>query len=176
MKKFLALACVALLSACSSGQHGGLRQELSRLTRNLRGHVAPLPKVTTYKPVAYKDNNKIDPFNPQRIDLMHAKQAKAVNGTLKPNLNRPRGPLEHFPLGSIKMVGTVTMGGQTYGLVEADSALYRVRKGNYMGEHFGVITGISATHGDITLRELIQDNNGEWVQRTSKLHLAEANQ
>ena len=68
--------------------------------------------------------------------------------------------------------GTITLGKETYGLVKAGQNLYRVKKGNYMGQNFGVITAIN--DNEITLKELIQDSNGEWVERTSTLQLQEA--
>jgi len=40
-----------------------------------------------------------------------------------------------------------------------------------VGQNFGVITGISDT--EVTLRELIQDASGDWVERTSTLQLQE---
>lgn len=169
MRKLLILACVALLSACSGGQHSDLRAQLARLTKNLRGHVPPLPHVEAYEPVPYKGKNGIDPFSPKRIVIAQATAPKAGKGALKPDLSRPREPLEAFPLDSLKWVGTITIGKQVYGLIEVGKVLYRVRKGNYMGQHFGVITSI--TDRTITLKELIQDSNGEWVQRTSTLQL-----
>jgi type IV pilus assembly protein PilP len=46
-----------------------------------------------------------------------------------------------------------------------------VRKGNYMGQNFGVVTGID--EGQIALKELIQDGGGEWIERNSALQLVE---
>jgi type IV pilus assembly protein PilP len=172
MKKLLALACIALLTACGSDQYGDLRQELARATQNLRGHVPPLPEVKPYEPVPYKGEANVDPFSPARINLAQANAAKGGGGGHKPDFNRPREPLEAFPLDSIEMVGTITLGKETYGLVKAGQNLYRVKKGNYMGQNFGVITAIN--ENEITLKELIQDSNGEWVERTSTLQLQEA--
>jgi len=56
--------------------------------------------------------------------------------------------------------------------VKAGSNLYRVRKGNYMGQNFGVITAID--EGQISLKELVQDGGGEWIERQSSLQLQEA--
>ena len=172
MRKFLALACVALLTSCSGDQFGDLKQELARLTQNLRGRVPPLPQVRPYEPVPYTGAANIDPFNPERINIAQAAAAKGGGGGHRPDFNRPREPLEAFPLDSIKMVGTITQGKESFGLVKAGPNLYRVKKGNYMGQNFGVITAIS--EDEITLKELIQDSNGEWVERTSALHLQEA--
>ncbi len=69
------------------------------------------------------------------------------------------------------MVGVLQQGKVTYALVKADAALHRVRAGNYMGQNFGVITAVS--DDGITLKEIVQDADGEWVERTSTLQLAE---
>jgi type IV pilus assembly protein PilP len=41
-----------------------------------------------------------------------------------------------------------------------------------MGQNFGVVTGIDESQ--ISLKELIQDSGGEWVERDSALQLVEA--
>jgi type IV pilus assembly protein PilP len=69
-------------------------------------------------------------------------------------------------------VGTLSQEKRNFALVKADSGLYRVRVGNYMGQNFGVVTKI--TDSDITLRELIQDSAGDWAERESALLLQEA--
>jgi type IV pilus assembly protein PilP len=169
MKKLLVLASVLLLAACGGDEHSDLRQELNTLTKGLRGHVKPLPQVKPYQPVSYTAEDLVDPFRPDRIII--AKAAKGFGGAPGPDLNRPKEPLEAFPLESIEMVGTITQGKQTYGLVKAGANLYRVKKGNYMGQNFGVITSIN--EGEIKLTELVQDGSGEWVQRSSALQLQE---
>jgi len=59
----------------------------------------------------------------------------------------------------------------SFALVKADTGLYRVGIGNYMGQNFGLITGISDSQ--IQLRELIQDAVGDWTERQSTLQLQE---
>jgi len=86
-------------------------------------------------------------------------------------MDRPREPLEAFPLESIRMVGTLSRSRETFGLVRAGTNLFRVRKGNYMGQNFGVITAID--DNQISLKELIQEGGGDWVERTSALQLQE---
>jgi Tfp pilus assembly protein PilP len=80
-------------------------------------------------------------------------------------------PLEAFPLESIQMMGSITQHKETFGLVKAGPNLYRVKKGNYMGQNFGVVTGIDESQ--ISLKELIQDGAGEWIERNSALQLLE---
>jgi type IV pilus assembly protein PilP len=71
----------------------------------------------------------------------------------------------------MKYVGVMTKKKVSYGIVQVDGTLYQVKIGNYMGQNFGVVVDISES--EITLRELIQDSAGDWVERTSTLLLQE---
>jgi type IV pilus assembly protein PilP len=94
-------------------------------------------------------------------------------GTLAPDLNRRKEPLEAFPLESLQMVGTMQRGKSTFALVRTtDKDIYQVRIGNYLGQNFGVIIDIS--DNEIRLKELVQDGSGDWTERSSTLQLAEA--
>ncbi len=172
MRRYFALACMVTLAACGGEQFGDLKQELSVMTKDLRGRVDPLPQVRPYEPVPYKAENDVDPFRPGRIEVVVQKDGVlATTGTRGPDTDRPKEPLEAFPLESIQMVGSLTQGRETFGLVKAGPNLYRVRKGNYMGQNFGIITGIDESQ--IGLKELIQEGSGEWVERASALQLQE---
>jgi len=171
MKRLLILACVAMLAACEGEQYSDLRKELNDMTKELRGRVAPLPQVRPYEPVPYQAENEVDPFRPDRIEVAAAGGAGQASSGKQPDLDRPKEPLEAFPLESIQMVGSLTQGAETHGLVKAGPNLYRVRKGNYMGQNFGVITGIDEVQ--ISLKELIQEGSGEWIERASSLQLQE---
>jgi type IV pilus assembly protein PilP len=172
MKRLLILACVALLAGCEGEQYGDLKKELNDMTKDLRGRVDPLPQVRPYEPVPYQAENEVDPFRPDRIEVAAAAGAGPAASGKQPDLDRPKEPLEAFPLESIQMVGSLTQGRETFGLVKAGPNLYRVRKGNYMGQNFGVITGIDEVQ--ISLKELIQEGSGEWIERASALQLQEA--
>jgi type IV pilus assembly protein PilP len=171
MRRILALACVVMLAACEGEQHSDLKNELNDLTKDLRGRVDPLPQVRPYEPVPYQAEGEVDPFRHDRIEVAATPGGPAKVGGKQPDLDRPREPLESFPLESIQMVGSLTQGGESFGLVKAGPNLYRVRKGNYMGQNFGVITGIDEVQ--ISLKELIQEGSGEWIERSSSLQLQE---
>ena len=171
MKRLLILACVALLAGCEGEKYGDLRRELNDMTKDLRGRVDPLPQVRPYEPVPYQAENEVDPFRPDRIEVAAAAGTGPAASGKQPDLGRPKEPLEAFPLESIQMVGSLTQGAETHGLVKAGPNLYRVRKGNYMGQNFGVITGIDEVQ--ISLKELIQEGSGEWIERASALQLQE---
>ena len=172
MKRYVLMVTVLALAACESGEQQELRSELAGLTKDLRGKVEPLPVVKPYEPVPYTAYELADPFGPAKILLAAKGTGPGTGGGLKPDLNRPKEPLEVFPIESLRMVGTLERGKQTYGLVKADAGLYRVRIGNYLGQNFGVITKISES--EISLRELIQDAGGDWAERESNLLLQEA--
>jgi len=52
-----------------------------------------------------------------------------------------------------------------------DNAIYHVKKGNYVGQNFGLITQIGDSQ--VSLREIVQDSAGDWSERTSTLILQE---
>jgi type IV pilus assembly protein PilP len=71
------------------------------------------------------------------------------------------------------MVGTLEKSKDRWALIKTpDNNLYRVHRGNYLGQNFGVVAMI--TESSITLKELIQDTTGSWSERTSNLQLLEA--
>jgi type IV pilus assembly protein PilP len=164
----LVVAAVALLASCGGEEQSELRQELATLTKDLRGKVNPLPQVKSYEPVPYKGESMLDPFVPGRIVVAQPTTSERGNG---PDLNRPKEPLEAFPLDAIQMVGTLSQSKDVFALVKAGANLFRVKKGNYMGQNFGVILGIE--DGQISLKEVVQDSGGDWVERSTSLQMQE---
>jgi type IV pilus assembly protein PilP len=169
----LALAAGVLVGACGGEEHGDLKQELAQLTKDYRGQVPPLPQVRPYEPVPYTSEGQVDPFRADRIEVAQpGERGTKVPEALAMHEKRVKEPLEAYPLESIEMVGTITQDKETFALVKAGPNLYRVKKGNYMGQNFGVITGID--EGGVKLKELVQDSTGDWVERTSGLQLVES--
>lgn len=170
MKK-LAILCISLaLLGCDGGEQRQLQAELDEMSKDLRGKIKPLPVVKPYEPVSYTVFEMADPFGPAKIAL--ATQGKKGTGSgLQPDLNRPREPLESYSLESLAMVGVLTQHKRTYALVKANSGLYRVSPGNYMGQNFGLITAIG--EAEIQVKELVQDAAGDWTERESSLQLQE---
>ena len=174
------VASASLLAACGGDEHSDLKSELDRMTKDMRGRIEKLPEVKPYEPVAYKAEKDaqgkpfVDPFRPMRIEVAQQEKVapSAATARVKQEQDRAKEPLEAFALESIQMQGTLTQGKETFALVKAGSNLYRVRKGNYMGQNFGVITAID--EGQISLKELVQDGGGEWIERQSSLQLQEA--
>ncbi|MDG4870348.1 pilus assembly protein PilP, partial [Guyparkeria sp. 1SP6A2] len=63
-----------------------------------------------------------------------------LESALAPDQQRPPEPLEQFPLPSLRLVGTLRMGGQQVGMIAApDGSVTSVRVGNYLGTDHGRI-------------------------------------
>ena len=168
MKRWMALALGAgvALAGCGGESHQDLRAWMADQGKGARGRVDPLPQIKPYEPFAYNAFDLPDPFKPRKIEPTKG------GSKLAPDLTRRREPLEAYPLESLNMVGTLQQGKSTYALVRTpDRDVYQVTTGNYLGQNFGVITGID--EGGIKLKELVQDSSGEWVERASGLQLVE---
>ncbi|MCX7897289.1 MAG: pilus assembly protein PilP [Rhodocyclaceae bacterium] len=160
------------LAACTSGEPQDLKQWMQEESSRLVGRVPPLPELKPFPIVAYEGASLSDPFSPDR--LLPERRDGAGR---KPDLDRPREPLEEFPLESLTYVGHVRKkrGGIAYGLVKAGNAIHPVRVGNHLGQNFGRITEI--TESQIRLVEIVQDPTGQtndWVEREAVLELQEA--
>lgn len=161
-------SCALLLGACSGEEHSDLREFVKESDKLPGGRIPPLPEVKPYEPFAYNAYDLTDPFKPRKIEPPKT----AAKGGIQPDFNRQREALEAFPLENLAMVGTLQQKGQFFALVRApDKGLYRVSSGNYLGQNFGRIVGITET--DIKLKEIVQDSGGNWEEKDQALMLQE---
>ena len=161
----LASLVMGVLGGCSS-EMDDLKQFVRESDKGLPRKIEPLPAVKPFEPFAYEGFDLPDPFKPRKIASNEKKDDR-----IEKELTRRKEPLEAFPLEQLKMVGTLTQGKDTYALVRADKTLYRVKRGNYMGQNFGLITDV--TDSEIKLKEIVQDSAGDWTERQSVLPLLE---
>jgi type IV pilus assembly protein PilP len=169
MKKSAVLVACIVLVACSGDDHGDLRQWMLEVSKDIKASVPALPEVTPYVSVPYDAGSFIDPFKPAKI---YPDQKPGGGGGNRPDFDRPREPLESYPLESLRYVGVLVKNKAWYAIVQVDGSLFQVRVGNYMGQNFGVITKIS--DAEVSLRELVQDSAGDWAERSSTLLLQES--
>jgi type IV pilus assembly protein PilP len=142
-----------------------LRTFVAEAGKDMQGKIEPLPEVKVYEPFTYNAFDLPDPFKPRKLST-------GGGGGVQPDLNRPKEPLEAFSLETLKMVGMVSRQGMIHAVIKTpDNAIYHVRKGNYVGQNFGLITQISDS--EVSLREIVQDSAGDWSERTSTLILQE---
>lgn len=169
MKRWLTIAAgtVFALAGCGGESHQDLRAWMAAQGAGAKGKLDPLPQMKPYEPFAYNAFDLPDPFKPRKIE-------PAKGGSkLAPDTARRKEPLEAYPLEALNMVGTLEKGKAVYALVRTpEKDLYQVRQGNYLGQNYGVIVGV--TDGEIRLKELVQDGAGDWTERSSTLQLIQA--
>lgn len=174
MKRVSLYPCLAasifLLSACGSDQNQDIKAWMKEASKDIKGHVLPLPEITPFPIVSYDAADTLNPFSPAKVEP--EKKAEGGGGGLKPDLNRFREPLEAYPLESLVMVGLLKREKMTNAIIRApDNKAYLVKIGNYMGQNFGMV--IDITESEVKLKELVQDSSGDWVERSSSLLLQE---
>lgn len=171
----LALLTIAL-AGCSGGNEGELRTWMDDTRKTMRPTTQPVPEPKQFTPFSYEAKALIDPFDPQKMILAAARQAQSRSSTssIRPDLDRRREMLEGYPLDQLKMVGTLRQAGNQVALIDAAGQTFMVRRGNYVGQNFGLVTSISET--EVDLKEIVQDAAGEWIERPTKLELQEAAQ
>ena len=161
-----ALACVyAALSACSSAD-----DELQRFVEDTKkepgGRVEPLPEIKPYESFVYAASDMRSPFLPS------SPGSGAGLAGIRPDQKRNREFLEQYSLDTLRMVGTLRLGGHMFGLVETkDGLVHRVTSGNHMGQAEGKITDI--TPSKISLVEIVPDSLGGYMERPAALALNE---
>jgi type IV pilus assembly protein PilP len=163
----LAAGAVTLLltAGCSPGM-SDLENYIAEVKARPGGRIDPLPEITTYRTFAYESDGARSPF---MADSPAA--ARADNG-VRPDADRRRQYLEGFPLDTLRMVGTLRLGGQLYGLVQtSDKLVHRVVPGNYLGQNDGRIIAINDSA--IQLLEIIPDGLGGYTERAASIGLGE---
>jgi type IV pilus assembly protein PilP len=167
LRAYAAFAAVAFacLNACSSAD-----DELARFIDDTKkepgGRVEPLPEVKPYETFIYADTSMRSPFVPGGAG------GTAAGSGLRPDSKRNREFLEQFSLDTLKMVGTIKLGAQTYALVQTkDNLVHRVVAGNYLGQSDGKIVEI--TPSKISLVEIVPDGLGGYMERPAALGLVE---
>lgn len=156
-----------LLSGCSGDGAADLRQWVEAQRKGRKPRVEPLPEIRTNESFIYTAGNLSDPFAPFNL-----KPTGENSGGPQPDMNRRKEPLEDYPLDSLKMVGTLSRGTQSWAVIQApDGAVYRSKVGDRMGQNFGMVTKI--TEERINLVELIRNPLGDWIEREANIAIVE---
>lgn len=172
-KAWLAVGLASLLTACSQGDgFSDLDKFMADTRAKPRGHVEPLPEFKAYEAFSYSTADRRAPFEaPVDVQLTMVDEQPVVG--VEPDLDRPREVLENFDLKSLVMVGTLQrIEGGLFALIrDAEAGIHRVQTGNYMGQSYGRIVGVSETR--IELIEIVPNGRGGWVERPRSLSLDE---
>ena len=167
-----AILLAGLLSACGYTTEQDLRSFIDAERAALRPVSKALPAPKPFEAADYDEAGKPDPFSKQSFVQSMVGPAKAAKPSIAtPELARTREPLEAFALDSMALVGVISQGGRKVALVRADGKLHQIVTGSYMGQSMGKVTQVEDMR--ITLREMVQDDLGEWSVRSTILKLQE---
>jgi len=139
--------------------------------REVKPNVPPLMPPKRFDPQPYEQAEAVEPFSNQKLTVALKQEARQPNSLFAAEMNRRKEPLEAYPLDSMNMVGSVSKAGRPIALLKVDNLLYQVGVGDYLGQNYGKVTKISET--EVTLREVVQDAAGEWIERPVALQLQE---
>jgi type IV pilus assembly protein PilP len=167
LERCLKLALLAgmswLVAGCSS-RDSELSEFIASTKTEPGGRVEPLPEVKPADTFAYVATNRRSPFVPGG--------SGTTSTVARPTTNRNREFLEQFPIDTMRMVGTIKLGGANYGLLKvADGRVQRVSVGNYVGQNDGKVTDISASR--ISVTEIVPDGLGGYMERAAAIALSE---
>lgn len=169
-KNILALLGAGMLLGACGGGMDDLDQYINEIKARPGGRIEPLPEITPYEVFSYQaDIEGIrSPFVPDSPQVA----AGPADGGTRPDPDRSREFLEGFPLDTLRMVGTLDLGGTNFGLVQtSDGLIHRVIPGNYMGQNDGRIVAIRDS--EIELVEIISDGIGGYLERDAAVALAD---
>jgi type IV pilus assembly protein PilP len=159
------------LAGCGDDGLEEVRHYVRTVHADMKPRVDPAPELKLQESFAYAANALPDPFSISNLKPQGLAGGKGGSGP-RPDPNRRKEALEDYPLDSLKMVGTLTRGKQSWVIIQApDGTVHRVTKGNHLGQNFGMITKVAEEKIDVV--ELIQGSMGDWVEREATLTLVE---
>jgi type IV pilus assembly protein PilP len=166
LKAGLLLAMSVILMSCAS-DNTDLHEFIEQTRSKHLGSVQPLPQFKPYQNFTYSASDLRDPFEP----AFQVEEEEQVNG-LRPNSQRPKEPLENFPMDTLRMVGILEQNDQTWGLIkDPQNVVHRVQVGNYAGQNEGQI--VSVSEDKIELIEIIPDGLGGYIERNATLGIGD---
>ncbi|MDO9237905.1 MAG: pilus assembly protein PilP [Aquabacterium sp.] len=170
--RWLAVSLAVMGLAACSGEQEELQAWMDQQRHEVQPSVQPLSPPQKFNPQTYAGAEGVEPFSSQKLTGALKQEARQPNSAVSAELSRRKEPLEAFPLDSVTMVGSVNRKGVPFALLKVDSLLYQVKVGEYLGQNYGKIMKISET--ELTLREIVQDAAGEWIERPTTLQLQES--
>lgn len=176
LKRFSLLLCSLLvlsdLTGCSNDDFSDLKKYITDVKARPKGTIEALPEIKPIEPFVFKPEGLRDPFKSTSESEEAEETAVSIGNGIRPDTSRRKEELEAFPLDSLRMVGTVVMKSNLWGLVKAsDKTIYRVQVGNYMGKNYGKI--IRILNDKIELMEIVPDKPGTWREQQTSLALTE---
>ncbi|VEB34333.1 Tfp pilus assembly protein PilP [Legionella sainthelensi] len=161
-KRICCICFLSLLLVACTDDNEDLVNYINEVKQRKTREIEPLPSFAPLPSFKFPDNgNRRSPFKP-----ISQKKEVDVNA---PDKNRPKQPLEAFPLDALKFVGILKQDNEIWALIELpNKGVTPVRIGDYMGQNYGRI--VSIKNDSIELIETTQ-SSGKWEKHRTKIEL-----
>ncbi len=160
------------MAACTDSPIADLEIYVKETKGQQRSSIKPLPEFEPFESFPYQAHEFRDPFTPPVFSHAPASMAQAGGSGITPDFDRPREPLEEYPLDGLRMVGTLEQDQETWALIlDGDSTIHRVQHGNHIGQNHGKIVRVSEF--EVELMEIIPDGLGGWMERQASIAISE---
>jgi type IV pilus assembly protein PilP len=170
--------CLSLGGCLLGGNADDLTEWTAEQRKQQRSRLPQIAPPKKFVPQEFVVAESVDPFSAIRLSAALRKEIKPAGGDtsalVKPELARQaqlKQPLESVPLDSMAYVGQLIRQGQPAALLKVNGLIYQVRVGDYLGQNFGKVQKIA--DAEISLREIVQDAEGEWSERRAVLQLVQ---
>lgn len=160
------MLCLAL-AGCGDDGLNDLRAFMESTGKDGSNKIEPLPAVKKVDVFEYQQGALTDPFMTRNL-------RPTGKGGLQPeDLDRPRQPLEEYPLDALRMVGTMKKPGKPLRAVIKDpkGTLHTVGAGDRIGQNYGKVLKVGEE--GLEIKELMQDASGEWIQSQATMSMIE---
>jgi len=163
--KVVGLSLVLLAGCDSDPQLQALNDELQTIRQQALPLADDVPAARPGPRFVASSPPLRDPFQPpdQPASRPTGKPGPA------PDLDRPRQFLEGFAVDQFQLVGTLSLGAQTFALLRGAAGVHRLAVGDYLGADHGRVVAIH--EGQLELVELFPDGQGAWLERPRTLVL-----
>ena len=170
----LALVTVAsltgLVGCASDRQHSDLDNKMSDARTRPQGVIEPLPVYPEAERFNYSALALRSPFEPPAI--VTGDEKVSGNAVVAPDQSRAKESLELVSYAELSMVGILARGDKIWALVDdGGSKVHRVKRGNYIGRNFGLITQVNRR--ELEIMETVPDGKGGWINRPRTMAIEE---
>jgi type IV pilus assembly protein PilP len=173
LMKYSFVIWMLVLTGCQT-QKQDLSTYVSEVRARQKPDIEPLPVMKPYQKYTYSASELRNPFIPTVVESpLEVEVSPNINNGIKPDENRQKEALEEYMLSELQFVGTLGRD-SIWGLIRtSDGVIHRVQVGHYMGSNHGQIQAI--TESDVTLKEIVPDGKGAYVEQESTISIAEVN-
>lgn len=166
IRKNISILCMGwllILSGCSSGPEEQVKAFVQDTKNQIPQPITPLPELLLTDAFTYDAASLRSPFEP-------ALTACLEKPSFDLEQSQPKELLEHYPLDSLRMVGTLMRHNEIRALIRDGSGLiHTVKVNDGIGQHGGKI--ISISENAIEILEWVMDNTGSWMERKVPINL-----